>query len=320
MRVGVCTALACAVLVLGCGAGEPSVVARVGGTAIAKAQLEHWVKVFAAGDPPAAGTPRAQALRRQALRFLISADWLIGEARRRGIEIAPQEVARAVAAQVRTTSPGGAAEEQRFLASIGGTVADLRFEAQARLAAARVRGSVLAAVAPVTAADVASYYRRNAARYAVPELREVLITNRKTVREARQIKREVRAGRSFSDFAHPETFATMPIEPNDTGRPLKLAIAAAKVGVLVGPLKARVDDFVFQLRRVTPARRRSLAEVSHSIATQLLAERRRDGFAAFQASWAAGWRARTDCSTGYVVDFCRQYRGPHRALATFGLP
>lgn len=306
---------------LGCGGGRPGAVAvRVGDATITGAEVRHWVSVMAAGDPPAAGTARARTLTEHALRFLISADWLAGEARERSLAISDAEVASAVAREQRAIAPSGEPELASILAATGETRADLALEAKARVAEAKLRRAALARAPAVTAAEVAAYYRRNADRFVVPELRTVLITNRKTAGAARQIMHEVAAGRSFATYSHRETFTVLPDVPaTDLSRPLKLAIARARPGSLEGPVKAHVDDFVFEVTTIVPRRRRALGEVKASIAQQLAAARERQALTALASSWTAKWTARTDCRPAYVVELCRQRRGGERREPAFGL-
>jgi hypothetical protein len=79
------------------------------------------------------------------------------------------------------------------------------------------------------------------------------------------------------------------------------------VNVLIGPLKAGVDFFVFEVTRITPARQLPLAAVRNSISKHLTETSRREALANFISAWRRRWRARTICQPGYVVQECSEY-------------
>jgi SurA N-terminal domain len=177
-------------------AGSDVVVARVGGVAITKAMLDRRVAAISTGrsviDP---------ARRREALEFLIRAEWSIGEASRRGLVISTQEVKRALAAKQSTAFPGGEAEFEDFLRATGERPADVGLETKAELASTELRKLVARSAPVVTNAAVARFYHRHALRYVIPERRVAEITNRKTIAAVEKLKREVKAGKSLLSAA-----------------------------------------------------------------------------------------------------------------------
>jgi hypothetical protein len=79
----------------GCGAEGPSQVATVQGSGISRAALAHWTRIKRLemqGSPKTASRSTPVALQRQALKFLITADWLQGEAKAQGIDVAQSQV------------------------------------------------------------------------------------------------------------------------------------------------------------------------------------------------------------------------------------
>jgi hypothetical protein len=77
-----------------CGAAKPQVVARVGGTAISRAALEHWTRIKAVEQQGsrAVSAPTRRSAQRKAFVFLITARWLEGEALAHGIQVPSSEV------------------------------------------------------------------------------------------------------------------------------------------------------------------------------------------------------------------------------------
>jgi foldase protein PrsA len=291
-----------------CGAtSQDSPAVQVGGTAIAPATVDHWASVMAAGSPSAR---QARALRERALELLLSARWAIGEAASRGVAASGAEVRRRVAQRNKSSFPGGAAELHGFLKATGMTIEDQELEAKAELASSKLRQLILNSVPQVSDAEIAAYYERHNERFAVPERRTLLNTNRKSAAGAEQVKREVAAGKSFATLAFPET-----VQLSHTLRAfrpkshLEVVMLEAKPHVLVGPVRRRVDYFVFEVVKIVPAGHLTLAHARATISRDLIDARRRAALTKAVHAWRTAWVARTDCRRGYVVQKCRQYKG-----------
>jgi foldase protein PrsA len=297
-----------AICVGACGTASPdSPAVQVGSTTIAPATVDHWASVMAAGSPSAR---QARALRERALGLLISAQWAIGEASRRGVPVSGAEVRRRVAQRQKSSFPGGAAELHGFLKATGMTIADQELEAKAELASSKLQRVIQDSVPEVTAAEIAAYYERHSERFAVPESRTLLNTNRKSAAAAEQVKREVAGGKSFATLALPET-----VQLSHTLRAfrpkshLEVVMLEAKPHVLIGPVRRRVDYFVFEVEKIVPAGHLTLAQAGATIRGDLMGARRRQALAKAVHAWRTAWAARTDCRRGYVVQKCRQYEG-----------
>jgi foldase protein PrsA len=302
-----------------CGAASDGVAVRVAHTAIAKSTVDHWVSVMAAGRAPHAETQRYSALRQRATIYLIASQWLIGEASERRIRISKQELRRRVAARQNASFPGGSGELRAFLKATGQTSDDIELEARTQLALAKLLRLAADGAAPVSPGQIAQFYQQHRRRFTSPEEREVEIVNRKTAAAASGVEGEGAKGKGFAS-AHPETFRT----PNEAAAesrrgPLQKAIFSARRNVLTGPIKDHVDYFVFEVRKIVPARRKTLSEVQSAIAKQLTDERRSAAVASFAAAWTRKWSRRTDCRSQYVVELCRQYGGHKSFELGFGI-
>jgi SurA N-terminal domain len=101
-------------------------VATVEGTPITKAAFEHWLAVTAAlsGKGGHGAGSSGQAVKNQALGFLISAQWLFGEAAARGVHVSEAEIHKRLA-EVQGKQFKHPAELQKYLANAHETQADL---------------------------------------------------------------------------------------------------------------------------------------------------------------------------------------------------
>jgi hypothetical protein len=114
------------------------VVARVGSRSITRKLYEHWLAVARKSSPH--GSP--PKLRRQALTFLISGDWIEGEANERGITASQGEVRKRVRRMKREQFHSERAF-RRFLRKSGLTVSDFLFRVRLDVLADRIHAQVV---------------------------------------------------------------------------------------------------------------------------------------------------------------------------------
>jgi hypothetical protein len=210
----------------------------------------------------------------------------------------------------RQAFPEGGQELHEFMMQSGETTADLEFEARAELASMKLHEMVLAGAPSVTEAEVSSYYATHRQRFFVPEWREVLITNRKSAQAARKLRHELEAGRNTASLFRHEAMSA-PTEPTRAGgadAPGR-AILLTPLHHFGGPVRQRIDWFIFKVIKLRPAKYRTLAEVQGEIERLLEDEARRRALAQFARAWRERWVARTSCRAADVIPGCREYRG-----------
>jgi hypothetical protein len=132
--------VALAAALAGCGGGDddqkqdeapvaslpPDAVARVGEAVITTSEAQHWIEAARRqGVGPGACT--GDECRKQAMRFLVSAEWLLQEAERRGIVASESEVDEAYEKQ-RGKAFRREEDYRKFLEESGRSLADLRFQ------------------------------------------------------------------------------------------------------------------------------------------------------------------------------------------------
>jgi foldase protein PrsA len=297
-----------------CGTDRPDRPAvSVGDAGITSGTVEHWMAAMAGGQIPS-DQARRRVLRAQALDFLISAHWLLGEAAADGMKLSAQEVERRFEQKKRASFPGGPTELRAFLKATGQPLSDIKFEAQVELASEKIRQQLEGRQPAVGQAQVAAYYRQHRQQFTTPERRYVQLTDRQSRSEAQMVKRKLVAERS-SDPKVELTRQWVELPPVAyAGRggdaTLSRAIHFARLRVWTGPVLVHgIDYYILDVMRVTSARQSPLAQVEGTIKRQLTAERQRRALVAFVASWRRRWIARTDCRAGYVVQKCRGFHG-----------
>jgi len=304
VTVAVATASVGAGACAGQGAGGGA-IARVGQAAITAETLTHWITVLAPGHHVGA---RHQALEQRALGFLISAQWLIGEAARDGVGVSDAEVQGRLREKANALA-GGDGGLAQALAAAGQTIADASLEIRAELAAAKLRQMLRRSEPAVTTAEASRYYLRNVQRFAHNERREFyIVEDLGSLAIARQRFAEIKHGRNIALSSIRESEERSP-HPLSAPSIVK-AIFTSRPGELMGPVAVNSQlYYLIQVISITPAAVQSFAAASPAIEAQLQRERRRRTLAAFVRSWTARWTARTDCRPGYVAPGCRQYAG-----------
>lgn len=285
-----------------CGRTAPEpVVARVGAVPITASTLGHWASVLTSGRR-ATDSP-SQRPQRGALDFLISSQWLIGEAADEGMAVSNEQVARQLRARIESYA-NGEAEFLQALRLRGETVADVMFEIELELASARIHRTLVSREHEITETQVAAYYSRHMQSFVAAEVRQVEITSRESNALAQRVKQEVASGRSMATQLDGMSLAYTRKPPRNA---LEKEIYTAMPHVLTGPVAVGPNHFVFEVRQITPARQRTLAQVRRQIEAQLAAAQRRRDLIDFVKAWEEKWIARTSCSRGFVVQKCRQY-------------
>jgi foldase protein PrsA len=342
---GICTrviflsvAAAITISLADCGSGgvrsgrHDPVVVRVGDAAITQPTVTHWMAILApqhaVPDPPryaaciarqralapqvtGAGLKEQcrqqyQSLRRQVLTSLISSQWLVGEAADQGMPVSAQEVSQRLAEK--QASFATLAEFQESLNAIDHTIADLKFEIRAELAAEKIRRRFDRGEPKITRSEIADYYKRHIKSYHIPELRYFDIgENFPTAAVARQKRRDVAAGRESIHESLPRKSFT---DYNGEKRIIYEVIFKAKPHVVSPPIRLNEWFYLINVTRITAPYVQSLAQVQQAIGKKLASEQQRRRLAAFVAAWRKRWTARTDCDTDDVVQKCRQYGGP----------
>jgi parvulin-like peptidyl-prolyl isomerase len=213
-------------------AAPSGVAARVGGSTIPVAMVEHWLVVEKRREhlvPPqyaacvvalraAARTSGASAasvakltvaqlrsacevsehqLLNEALERYIAGNWVIGGARELGVDVTGQAFQRRFAAVVKQAFHTQAAF-QSYLASTGRTAGDIRFQVHVALDSDAIREAIKKGVPPVTAAQVRHYYDRYRSHYFFQQTRDVEIAATPTRAASLAVRRKIESGESFA--------------------------------------------------------------------------------------------------------------------------
>jgi hypothetical protein len=119
------------------------IAACVGSAQITQASLEHWIAIAQAAPSSPHAAPGAHEILEEVMGFLISADWIIGEARDLKVHVSPAKVRRELD-RVRTLQFPRRGEFRAFLRQTKQTVADLLLRTELELLSQRIQRYVVA--------------------------------------------------------------------------------------------------------------------------------------------------------------------------------
>jgi parvulin-like peptidyl-prolyl isomerase len=265
-----------------------------------------------------------KSLTQEVLSFLLSAQWVIEEAKVLGVKVTDAQVKKQFQSILKTqfSKPG---EFQRFLRSSGETVSDLLLRVKLNMLSTRIQQKVAKQKGQVTNAQIEKYYNENKSRYGSPEKRNVAIILTKSEAAASKAKQEVQSGKSFASVAKAVSVDAASkanggllteVVKGQEEQGLDRAIFSASKGTLTGPVKTPFGYYVLEVRSITPGTQQSLSQVRSAIKAQLQSTSQQEALTKFVKAFKVKWKAKTDCRSGYVVPDCKQYKAPKAGAAT----
>jgi foldase protein PrsA len=265
------------------------------------------------------------AYKQEVLDFLISTQWVLGEAAEQGVKVSAAEVKKQFETLKKEQFPKESAYKA-YLARSGESEADLLERVKLQLLARKLQEKVTKeAKKKPTKAQIAKYFNEHKAQYGKPESRNLEIVLTKGEAEAKSAKAEIESGKSFASVA--KAVSIDPLSKNNGGvlnevtrgeeeKALSEAVFAAKVGVLSGPVKTPFGYYIFEVTKVNPASQESLAQAESAIAQSISSQSEQKALSTFVSEFRKKWTQRTECRAGFVVPDCKEYKAPKTPTST----
>src|SRR4051794_3294889 len=258
------------------------------------------------------------SLRDQVLQFLISAQWIVGEAKDQGIKVTDAEVNKQFETTKKQSFPKEA-DFQKFLKSSGMGLDDLKFRVRVQALSDKLRTKVTKGKDTVTPAQIAGYYNKNKSRFAQPERRDLRIVLTKTKAKAEQALAALKSGQSFKSVA--KKYSIDQASKNQGGKLLAVAkgqqekaldnaVFGAPKNKLEGPVKTQFGYYLFKVSKVTQASQQTLAQASATIKQLLASQNQQKALDSFVKDFQKRWTDKTNCRHGYVTTDCKNAPKP----------
>jgi foldase protein PrsA len=259
-----------------------------------------------------------KSLQQEVLGFLISSQWVIGEASHLGVNVSDAEVKKEFE-KIKNQQFPKAAEFEKFLATSGQTVSDLLLRVKLNMLSSKIQKKIAAGKGTPSKAEIEKYYKENQSRFGTPEKRNVSIILTKTEAQANEAKKEIESGKSFASVAKSKS-----IDPTSkaAGGELKgvvkgqeeaalnTAIFSAPLNKLSGPVKTPFGYYIYEVKSSTPGTQQTLKQSEASIKQQLTATTQQAALSKFVKEFKKTWMGKTECRSGYVVADCKEYKAP----------
>src|SRR4051794_40136759 len=339
-------------------------VANVDGTLVTTQQFGHWLTVAAHSQNPTGGAvsvpdaptfakcaaakrksqpapakgqkaPTADqlkaqckqeydGLRDQVMQFLVSAQWIQGEAKDQDISVSEADVQKRFA-QTKKQSFPKEADFQKFLKQSGMTQSDILFRVKLDALSSKIRDKVTKGKSKVTDAQITTYYNKNKKRFAQPERRDLRIVLTKTLAQANAAKKALEAGQSWKVVA--KKYSTDQSTKNTGGQLLAVtkgqqdrtfenaAFKAPKNKVL-GPVKTQFGYYVFEVGKITPPSQQSLSQAKSTIKQLLSSQNSQKALNDFVKDFQKKWKDRTNCRKGFITQDCSNAPKPKKTNTT----
>src|SRR3954452_8267606 len=260
-------------------------------------------------------------LRDQTMQFLISAQWLLQESKKRKIAASDKEIQTTFQQQKKQSFPKEA-DYQKFLQSSGQTEADLLYRVRLSVLTNKLQQSIIKGKGTVTDAQISDYYNKNKQRFAQPETRDLLVVLNPNKAKAAAALKALKSGQSWksvakkysTDSASKAQGGKIPnVTKGQQEKGFDTAIFSAPKNKVQGPVKTQFGYYVFKVTKVTPAKQQTLAQVHDTIKKLLTSQNQQKALNDFVKNFQKDYKAKTNCAKGFVVDQCKNAPKPKSA-------
>jgi foldase protein PrsA len=252
-------------------------------------------------------------LRDQVMQFLVSSEWIQGEAKDQGVSVSEADVNKQFEQTKKQSFPKDK-DFQNFLKTSGMTLDDIRFRVKLDALSNKLRGKIVKGKDQVADKDIQAYYNKNKSRFAQPERRDLRIVLTKDKAKADTAKSALQSGQSWKSVAKKYSIdqasknqggVLLAVAKGQQEKALDTAVFAASKGKLTGPVKTQFGYYVFQVTKVTPASQQTLDQAKPTIKQLLASQNQQKALDAFVKDFRKKWKDKTNCRKGYVIQDCK---------------
>ena len=251
-------------------------------------------------------------LKDQTMQFLISAEWLQQEAKKRGVDATEAEVKKTFDEQKKQAFPKEK-EYQAFLKSSGRTEADLLFQVKLSVLTNQLQAKVVEGKGEPKPDEIEDYYNENKERFSTPESRDLQVVLTKKEGDAEKAKAELDKGTTWKtvvkkyseDTASKSQGGKLPgVTKGTQEKAFDDAIFSAKKGELQGPVKTQFGFYVFEVTKVTAATQQTLQQATETIKNLLKSQAQQDALNDFVKDFQKRYREDTVCHEDFKTSQC----------------
>jgi parvulin-like peptidyl-prolyl isomerase len=307
-----------ALLLVGCGGDDEQAVPRdavavVGDDEITKEEFDELLdqakRSYATQkrDFPKAGTREYNALKNQAVQYLVQRSQFEQKAEDLDVEVTDKQVEDRLAQVKKQYFQGDQKKYEEQLKQQGLTDEQVRKDIRGQLVQEGIFKTLTDDV-EVTDEDIEEYYEKNKSQYGTPESRDVRHILVPTKKLADQIRTRLEAGEDFAKLAKQyskdpgskDQGGKLTITRGQTVLPFDTTAFNLGVGTLSQPIKTQYGYHLIEpLSKVKPAKTTPLKDVKEQIRQQLLQTKRNEAM----TKWIEDLKDDFEDETTYQVGF-----------------
>src|SRR3954454_4152554 len=269
-----------------------------------------------------------EGLRDQVLQFLISAQWIQGEASDQDVKVSDSEVNK----QFQQTKKQSFPKEKdyaKFLKDSGMSQEDILFRVKLDTLSNKLRTKITKGKDKVTDAQIAAYYNKNKQRFAQPERRDLRIVLTKDKAKAAAAEAALKSGQSWKSVAKKYSIdqasksqggVLLGVSKGQQEKALDTAVFNAKKGKLTGPVKTQFGYYVFKVQKITKASQQALKEATPTIKQLLASQNQQKALESFVKDFRNKWKDKTNCRKGFVTQECKNAPKPKTSSTSTAPP
>jgi Parvulin-like peptidyl-prolyl isomerase len=257
-------------------------------------------------------------LKQQVLQFLISSEWIQGEAKDQKVEVSQKDIDKQFETTKKQSFPKPK-DFDNFLKTSGMTLEDIKFRVKLDALSNALRKKITAGKDKVSDAQIQAYYDKNKSRFAQPERRDLRIILTKTQAKATEAKAALKSGQTFKAVA--KKFSIDQASKNQGGvllavakgqqeKALDTAVFAAQLSKLQGPVKTQFGFYIFKVGKITPASQQSVKDATATIKQLLASQNQQKALDAFVKDFRDKWKGKTNCRKEYTTQDCKNAPKP----------
>ena len=264
-----------------------------------------------------------KSLQQEVLGFLISSQWVLGEAHSPGREASATRKSRRNSKKSRRSSSRRRPNSKNSWRRSGQTVSDLLLRVKLNLLSQKIQKKIVKDKEHRHARPkIEKYYNENKSRFGTPEKRNVEIILTKTEAAGERAPRR-KSNRARASRASPRATSIDPTSKANGGLLTGSGqgpggegarhrdLLRAKSNVLERSREDAVRLLHLRSARASrPARSRRWRRSKATIKQQLTATSQQAALSKFVKEFKKKWMAKTECRSGYVVVDCKQYKAP----------
>jgi foldase protein PrsA len=266
------------------------------------------------------------SLNSQVMNFLITGYWYQLEARRLHINVTAKQVQATFEKERKQAYPTQAAY-QAFLKETGQTTADILYRVRIDLILSKLEARH---TQKVTSATIAAYYNSHQSEFGTAETRNLRLVRTNTKAQADAALAALRSGQSWCkvtkrysvDAATKNSCGTLTgVTSGQEEKALNNAAFSAPANKVEGPVHGLFGYYVFEVTKVTPGSRESLAKATPTIRQLLQSQNATNSQTAVNNAARKDWRPKTQCRADWAISDCANYKAPKStALPSTGAP